>query len=258
MKYAKRADGTRIAYEEDGTGAQPIVFVHGWCCDHRHFAPQFAHFSARHRVVAVDQRGFGQSDKPRQKYTIEGFADDLAWLCGELGLERPALVGHSLGGAVVTATAARHPALPRAIALCDPALFFPAFMKSAIAPFIAGLGSPDYKKIAADFIEQRLFGPYDDPVRRARISAEMCETPQHVMHSAFENLMAFDGESAARACRVPMLLIDAETPIVERARFLEACPKAVVAQTAGAGHFHQLEVPDQVNAMLERFLYTTR
>ena len=258
MKYVKRPDGIRIAYEEDGTGEDPIVFVHGWCCDHRHFAPQFAHFSARHRVVALDQRGFGQSDKPQQKYTIEGFADDLAWLCRELRLERPALVGHSMGGAIVTATAARHPELPRAIALCDPAIFFPAFMKSAIGPFIAGLASPDYKKVAAEFVEQRLFIPADDPVRRARILSEMIETPQHVMHSAFENLIAFDGEAAARACKVPMLLIDAEPPIVERARFREACPNAVVAQTAGAGHFHQLEVPDQVNAMLERFLYTTR
>ena len=257
MKTLAR-DGVRIAFEEDGTGGAPIVFVHGWCCDHRYFAPQYAHFSTRHRVVALDQRGFGASDKPQQKYTVEGFADDLAWLCRELGLVRPALVGHSMGGAIVLATAARHPELPRAIALCDPAVFFPEFMKAAIGPFIDGLGTPEYKKVASEFIEQRLFGPNDDPVRRARITAQMCETPQHVMRSAFENLIAFDSESAARACRVPVLLIDAEAPIPDRARFSAACPKLVLSQTAGAGHFHQLEVPDQVNAMLGRFLYAVR
>lgn len=250
-------DGVRMGYEESslaGVNMAPIVFVHGWCCDHRYFAPQFGHFSRRHHVLAVDQRGFGSSDKPEQKYTIEGFADDLAALCRELGLEKPAFVGHSMGGAIALAVAARHPSLPRAIALCDPAVFFPALMRAAIDPFVAGLATREYKTVVAQFIEQRLFGPNDDPARRARITAEMCETPQHVMRSAFENLVAFDSESAARACKVPVLLIDAEAPIPDRARFRELCPQLVCAQTAGAGHFHQLEVPDQVNSMLERFL----
>jgi len=205
-------------------------------------------------VVAVDQRGFGASDKPQQKYTVEGFADDLAWLCRELGLVKPALVGHSMGGAVVLATAARHPDLPRALALCDPAVIPPSFFKSVIDPFVAALQTPGYLDVARGFITERLFGPNDDKARSARIAEGMLATPQHVMHSAFQNLFAFDSEAAARACKVPVLLIDAEAPIPDRARFKELCPQVSFAQTAGAGHFHQLEVPDQVNAMLERFL----
>jgi len=77
MKALARGD-VRLCYEESGTGSAPIVFVHGWCCDHSYFAPQFGYFAARHRVVSVDQRGHGESDKPVQDYTIEGFADDLA------------------------------------------------------------------------------------------------------------------------------------------------------------------------------------
>lgn len=251
-------DGVRLCYVETGTGAAPIVFVHGWCCDSSYFAPQAGHFSARHRVVSVDLRGFGASDKPTQEYTIEGFADDLAWLCSELGLERPALVGHSMGGAIALATAARHPGLPRAIALCDPAVLPPEAVRKAMAPFIAALGAPGHLEIASRFMRERLFSPADDAARRERIVAQMCETPQHVMRSAFQNLFAFDSEAAARACRVPVLLIDAEPPIADRARFRALCPQLQTAQTAGAGHFHQLEVPEQVNAMLERFLYLAR
>jgi len=247
-------DGVRLCYEESGTDSAPIVFVHGWCCDHSYFAPQFGHFAARHRVVSIDQRGFGESDKPAQAYTIEGFADDLAFICGELGLKRPALVGHSMGGAIALATAARHPDLPRAIALCDPAVIVPEVVLAGMRPFIEALAGPGYRAIAEGFIAERLFSKLDDPGRKARIVAQMTATPQHVMHSAFHHLFSFDSEAAARACRVPVLLIDAEAPIPDRARFKAACPQLQVAQTAGAGHFHQLEVPDQVNAMLDRFL----
>jgi pimeloyl-ACP methyl ester carboxylesterase len=247
-------DGVRLCYEESGTDSAPIVFVHGWCCDHDYFAPQFGHFSARHRVVSLDQRGFGESDKPVQAYTIEGFADDLAFVCRELGLLRPALVGHSMGGAIALATAARHPDLPRAIALCDPAVIVPEAMLAGMRPFIEALAGPGYRPTAEAFMAERLFSRRDDPQRKARIVAQMAATPQHVMHSSFQQLFAFDSEAAARACKVPVLLIDAEAPIPDRARFKAACPQLQVAQTAGAGHFHQLEVPGQVNAMLERFL----
>ncbi len=247
-------DGVRLCYEEAGTRSAPIVFVHGWCCDHSYFAPQFGHFSARHRVVSVDQRGFGQSDKPRQEYTIEGFADDLAWLCGELGLARPALVGHSLGGAVALAAAARHPGLARAVALCDPCVLLPERLRAGWTPFVEALGTPGHREAAAAFIDAHLFSLADDAERRAAIVAHMLETPQHVMRSAFTNLLRFDSEASASVCKVPVLLIDAEVALPDRTRFLELCPTLVCAQTAGAGHFHQLEVPDQVNAMLDRFL----
>jgi len=247
-------DGVKLCLEDSGTRSAPIVFIHGWCCDHSYFAPQAAWFSTRHRVVSVDQRGFGASDKPLQEYTIEGFADDLAWMCRELGLARPALVGHSMGGAIALATEARHPGLARAIALCDPAVIVPDVVRASVGPFIEALAGPGYREIAAGFVRDRLFSTADDADRAARIVQEMCDTPQHVMRSAFHHLFSFDTESAARACRVPVLLIDAETPVADRARFKSLCPQLQTAQTAGAGHFHQLEVPEQVNAMLERFL----
>ena len=62
--------------------------------------PQFDYFGRTHRVVAVDLRGHGASDKPMQEYTVAGFADDLAWLCDQLGVVKPVVVGHSMGGNV--------------------------------------------------------------------------------------------------------------------------------------------------------------
>jgi pimeloyl-ACP methyl ester carboxylesterase len=110
-------------YVEDVAGAgRPIVLIHGWCCDHTYFAPQTSHFaSLGHRVVSPDLRGHGRSDKPHQPYPIGAFADDVAWLCRELKLPKPILVGHSMGGIVSFDVAARYPELPGAIVMLDAA-----------------------------------------------------------------------------------------------------------------------------------------
>lgn len=54
-------DGLSLYYERAGSGEPPVVFGHGWCCDHTHFQPQFDHFKSSHSVIALDLRGFGRS-----------------------------------------------------------------------------------------------------------------------------------------------------------------------------------------------------
>src|SRR5437588_6126877 len=92
-------DGIALVYEEAGR-RPPMLFVHCWCCDHGYMTPQFKRFRRVHRVIAVDLRGHGESDKPQQDYTLAGCADDLAWLCGQLRVEKSVVVGHSMGGNV--------------------------------------------------------------------------------------------------------------------------------------------------------------
>src|SRR3712207_1087980 len=76
-----RRDGAALFYEEAQGDETPVLLVHGIGCDHTYFAPQFEDFARRgHRVVAVDLRGHGKSDKPEQSYTMQLFADDQAWL----------------------------------------------------------------------------------------------------------------------------------------------------------------------------------
>ncbi|HLO22257.1 MAG TPA: alpha/beta hydrolase, partial [Methyloceanibacter sp.] len=122
MASLKR-DGVSLFYEEAKGDKRPILLVHGWCCDHSFFAPQSKHFARQgHRVVAVDLRGHGQSDKPHEDYTMQLFADDLAFLCRELQLEKPVIIGHSMGGVVAFAFAARYPEIPSAIVTIDAGL----------------------------------------------------------------------------------------------------------------------------------------
>ena len=115
--------GTKLAYEDRGAGKPAFVFVHGWTCDRSFFAPQAAHFARRHRVVAVDLRGHGESDKPQGEYPIRAYADDIAYVIEHLGLGKAVAVGHSMGGLTVLQLAAAHADCVAAIVMVDPAPF---------------------------------------------------------------------------------------------------------------------------------------
>jgi pimeloyl-ACP methyl ester carboxylesterase len=251
-------DGVKLAYDEEGRGDPPLLLVHCWTGDHTFFAPQVAHFRQTHRVVAVDLRGHGQSDKPVQDYTVAGFADDLAWLCAQLGLEKPVVVGHSMGGNVALDLAARYPELPTAIVLIDSAIVPPAGLLDAVRGLAAELRGPDFRDAQRRFMADLTFLPTDDPAAKARIVDLMAAAPQHVMGNALEHhILAWDGAAAAAACAVPALYIGAAYPLADVARFRELCPHLVVGQTVGAGHFNNQLVPEQVNAMIDRFLGMT-
>ena len=70
--------GIKLGYEDRGAGKPAFVFVHGWTCNRSSFVPQAEHFARRYRVVSVDLRGHGESDKPQGPYTRAQDADDIA------------------------------------------------------------------------------------------------------------------------------------------------------------------------------------
>ena len=138
------------------------------------------------------------------------FADDLAFLREELGLERPVVIGHSMGGVVAFAFAASHPKLPSAIVTIDAGLAPPATVGTALSSFIDGLRGPNFRKTLGDYADAVLFLPTDDAARRAHILSVMISAPQHVMVSALEGGHAYDAVAAKGWVIVPVLHIAAE------------------------------------------------
>jgi pimeloyl-ACP methyl ester carboxylesterase len=250
-------DGVTLAYEDSGRGEPPIVLVHGWTCDHTYFAPQAEHYSRAHRVISVDLRGHGESDKPVQEYTMAQFADDIVWLCQQLRVEKPVVVGHSMGGVIAFELAARHPDFAAAIVGVDSPIVPSQELRDGVAQLVQNLKSPNYVQASQDFVSGVLFLQSDDPLLKARIVEAMSSAPQHVMASAMENIFACDTVASTAAVKVPALLLNAEGPgwpIAGVQRIKEINANIAFGQTVGAGHFHQLVVPDQVNAMIDRFL----
>ena len=93
-----RARGIEFHYAEAGSGDDVVLCLHGWpqhWYEWRHLMPALAD---RHRVIALDLRGFGWSEAPEGGYEKENLADDVLAVLDELGIERVKLVGHDWGG----------------------------------------------------------------------------------------------------------------------------------------------------------------
>ncbi|MBR1234090.1 alpha/beta fold hydrolase [Bradyrhizobium sp. AUGA SZCCT0182] len=104
-------DGCRLHVESEGHGDTPIVFLHGIMMSGAVFKRQVSALSADYRVVTVDLRGFGQSDKPETGYSGENFVADLKCVIDHLNLTRPIIAGWSMGGAIALAFAATFPGI---------------------------------------------------------------------------------------------------------------------------------------------------
>jgi pimeloyl-ACP methyl ester carboxylesterase len=253
MQLIKKA-GVALAYEGINPSSSPILFVHGWGCDHSVFAPQVEFFRRRHHVVSVDLRGHGKSDAPEQDYTMAGFADDLAWLCTELGLTKPLVIGHSMGGNVALKFAARYPGIPRSIVLIDSVILPPQSFLDAMEPLAKALQGPNYRAAYRQTL-LAICSMTEDETQKEELVGTLPKAPQHVLVSAFKNHVTdYDATPAATGCHVPVGYIGAAVSLADLIQFRSLTPHLLTAQTLGSGHFSPLFVPDQINAMLSTFV----
>src|SRR3954468_3104665 len=107
-----------VGYREHGAGS-PVVLLHPFPFARGIWSGLTDALAARHRVIAVDARGFGESPLGEDGYAIDELAADVAALLAELGVARAAVLGMSMGGYTALAFAIRHPARLTALVLAD-------------------------------------------------------------------------------------------------------------------------------------------
>ena len=245
--------GVKLYYERAGSGEPELLFIPGWCCDHTAFQPQFDHFAQAHGVTSLDLRGVGRSEAPHGGYSIPELAEDVAAFCAELELEKPVVVGHSLGGMIAVELGGRYPSLPGALVLVDPGPIDPL---PPTTEFFRGLAhrleGPNGEAVRREYVHD--MGARDEALARW-IVEHMCLPSQPVAAAVIRGVSEWNGREPLARCTAPVLLLrdelEADTDVL---RLQEIKPDLEIGITVGAGHFHQLEVPDQVNAMIERFL----
>ena len=119
-QYAE-VNGINLYFETRGSG-RPLILLHGGLGSGEMFGPVLGLLAERHKVIAVDLQGHGRTADIDRPIDIKLMADDIAALIDHLGLDRPDIVGYSLGGGVAFETAAKYPAKVGRLVVVSPNL----------------------------------------------------------------------------------------------------------------------------------------
>ena len=252
-----------IAYLEAGPqDGVPVVFLHGIGGAARQFSRQLDPLGeAGLRAIAWDMPGYGGS-APLPLVTIDALTAALAGFIAALGLDRPVLVGHSLGGMLVQRLLAEAPHAARAAVLSQTSAAFgskdPAWEAQFIAARLAPLDAGQSLADLADGMVAAMVGDDADPAGLALARDCIASTPDSTYRDTVLAMPGFDQRAGLPRIAVPTLVLagsrDQNAPPAGMERMAARIPGARYVLVEGAGHLVHLEQPAQFNAILQEFL----
>jgi pimeloyl-ACP methyl ester carboxylesterase len=275
-------DGTVLWFDVEGPVLVPdgarmrerptVVLVHGGPggYDHSYFKPEFARLAAVAQVVYLDLRDHGRSThRGPAAWSFEQCADDIAAFCDALGIERPIVVGHSMGGMIAAIHAIRHPDQPGGVALLSTMARFDLDrltegFRRAAGDEVAALARQDYTGDDVSEAEwDRVFAAFGPTLPSADALARRRRNPD-INARGMDAMRALDIVADLSKIKAPTLIVvgelDAVTP-VEAAEEIASGLSAGVGRleiVPDAGHFTWLDQPDAFWPLLEQFVVEGR
>ncbi|WP_214322633.1 alpha/beta fold hydrolase [Nonomuraea sediminis] len=268
--FFETRDGTKLAYEDYGQG-DPILFVHGAMLSTDMWEYQFPYFVERgYRVIGMDRRGHGRSDRPSTGYDIETGADDLADLIEHLDLRDFTVITHSMGGHETVSYLNKY-GEDRVARLALVSALLP-FMKQTddnphgipealIEATLAQVQRNRPRWLANQaqaYFATNLFNDVSPAMIESVIAQCLTPSPWAVLQSQ-RAVLNTDLRKQVAAVTVPTLIVhgdaDFSAPIdVTGRRTAELLPKADYKEYPGAGHGVYITHQDQLNADLLAFI----
>jgi pimeloyl-ACP methyl ester carboxylesterase len=268
--------GHRIAYRDEGDrAAEPLVLIHGMAGSSRAWVPIIGPLSARHRVIAPDLLGHGQSDKPRTDYSLGAFAVWLRDFLDELEVPAATLVGHSLGGGVALQFAYQHRQYCRRLVLVNSGglgtdISMPLRLLSApgaelLLPVFASRPALFVGNGVVSLLTARKAESARVQERWRKYSALADPLVRQAFLRTLRSVVDVRGQTVCALDRLPRLVGDLPTLIVAGAR--DAVIPAGHAQAAhaalpgsrleiidDAGHHPQLDCPATLAQLIDEFV----
>ncbi|WP_027345180.1 alpha/beta fold hydrolase [Hamadaea tsunoensis] len=207
-RYAE-VNGINLYYEVHGTG-RPLILLHGGLGSGEMFAPILSSFADHHQVVLVDLQGHGRTADIDRDLDIRLMGDDIAALIDHLGLDRPDLVGYSLGGGVAYQVAFRHPEKVRRLVAASAAIS----RSATYAEILAQQGQVG--AAAAEFMK-------DTPMYELyqRVAPRPEDFPRLLDKIGAAMAVDFDFSAEVAALQVPTLVVAADADMAPPSHFVE-------------------------------------
>jgi pimeloyl-ACP methyl ester carboxylesterase len=263
----READGRRIRihYWRTGTAGKPrLVLVHGFSDNGLCWLPVARELAADFDIVMPDLAGHGLSSRSSGMVRVD-MAEDLACLVRELGLERPAIVGHSMGAMVSAQTVARRPDLASALVLEDPPWFMPGSVpggdggEAPVVTWAKTLGRRSEEELLAEYRR-------DHPSWTEELVRAMCGSKKQLDQAIVDELgnALVDGASTwpqvLGAISLPMLVFTGDPALGAivnaevAARIRSIRPDVRIVPVSGVGHLIRFDAHGKFVEALRPFL----
>ena len=249
--------GAKVHYVDAGTGS-PVILLHGLADDIGVWESVMPALAAKHRVIALDQIGFGRSDKPLLDYRVATFVDFLDRFLDELKIDHASLVGNSLGGWIAADFALAHPERIDRLVLCD-AAGYAALGKNMNARTLSALRlarRDDIRYLGPLTFHDKRFYEDVDLAFKQRVTAGDGYTIDRVVDSIIRNEDVLDGRLGA--IRKPTLIVwgheDKVIPLNFAERFHKEIANSQLRIIDNCGHMPHVECPDEFTRIVLEFL----
>ena len=253
-------NGTDLYYRDAGDPtANAVVLLHAFPLNSGMWQRQISALGAKHRVVALDYRGLGQSKPSAEPSTLPRLAEDVRALLAHLRIERAAVAGLSMGGYLSFELYRQAPGLFRGLVLCDTKATADTEEGKAMREKFAQTALEKGLEWVADEMIPKLLRPDPDPAV-AREVREIIRRGTPAGVAAAQRGMAQRPDStptlAKIACATLVIVGDQDTltPLKDSQAMAKAIPGARLVKVKGAGHLANLENVEAFDRALVEFV----
>jgi len=244
-KTCRALDGVQIVYSAAGAGEPALVFIHGGLADRTFWDAQLKAFAGKHRVIALDLPGHGESGTNRKKWGLPEFGADVRAVIDAEKVKRVIIFGNSLGGPVAIEAALLLPG--RALGVVGVDTFQDL---SKITEDEAKQRSELFRRDFAGGLREMikaLFYPDADAALVADAELRMARSSPEAAQAMFLSLAGYDTGAPARRLTVPLRAINGDLypTDLEAVRRIKPDFEAVIMPHMG--HYPMLERPDEFN-----------
>jgi len=258
-------NGVKLAYYVYGEGEPTLVFVVAWVATAEFWAYQVNYFSQNFKMVTVDMRGSGESDKPADNYTLDLFVDDLNSIIEELQEKNIVLIGESMGASIAIKYVTKYPGkVSKLVLMCGtPKIMstddFPHGQSSEVLDRMLTSAQESHSRFLRTFME--LVFPEPGAEYLKELGFELCQkTPEEIAMNFANNFMKEDLRPLLGKINIPTLILHGENDMacpLGGAKYMhEKIPGSKMYIFKGKGHCPSITAADMFNKILEEFIKT--